>query len=88
MNTTTITISERTRRELLRIAADLQSKLGKKIDYEDAIEYLILRTRRNEQLLRAATAATGVTSEELRRVLRQGRAEDRRREESLEQRYS
>jgi hypothetical protein len=90
MKMTTITISEKTRSELLKVAAELQSKSGKKMDYEDAIEYLIgkaQRTERNLTLFRAATEPKGVPSEELQRTLREGREEDRRHEESLERRY-
>jgi predicted CopG family antitoxin len=88
MKTTTITISDRTRQELLRIAADLQAKRGKKIDYEDVIEYLILKAKSNIELFRRATAPTGVSSAELQKILREGRAEDRRGEEELERRFT
>jgi hypothetical protein len=40
-SSTTITISERTRQELLRVAGELQAKRGRKVDYEDVIEYLL-----------------------------------------------
>jgi hypothetical protein len=88
MNSTTITISSRTRRELLKVAGELQQKRGKKVDYEDVIEYLLQRGGRNVTLLRAASVPTGRTSEEIREALRQGRAEDRRKEEELERRYA
>ena len=88
MKTTTITISEKTRGELLKIAAELQSKSGSKTDYEDVLTYLIARSRRNPELLKRATEPTGVTSEELREELRRGREEDRRHEQELERRYS
>ncbi len=85
--TTTITISDRTRRELLKLAAELQSKRGERVDYDGAIEYLILKSRRNLELLRKATEPKGVSSEELRKTLREGRAEDGRHEEELERRH-
>ncbi len=88
MNSTTITISERTRKELLKIAAELQAERGKKIDYEDVIEYMIQKTRRNLELFKVATEPKGVPSSELQRMLREGRAEDRRHEEELERRYT
>ena len=87
MKMTTITISEKTRNELLKIAAELQLKRGEKVDYEDVIEYLILKAQRNLMLFRRATEPKGVSSEELQRTLREGREEDRRHEESLERRY-
>ncbi len=88
MKSTTITISKKTRRELLKVAAELQSKRGKKIDYEDVVRYLLMKTRMNPELLKVATAPTGVTSEDLQRTLKEGRAGDRRHVEELERHYS
>ncbi len=39
--TTTITIDNETRDQLLRVAADLQARLKRKINYNDAIKYLL-----------------------------------------------
>jgi hypothetical protein len=86
MKMTTITVSERTRRGLLRVAAELQSKRGEKVDYEDAIEYLLLRSKRNPELLRRAMVGLAIPAEEFRKALREGRAEDKRHEEDLERR--
>jgi hypothetical protein len=87
MKMTTITVSQKTRTELLKVAAELQSKTGKKVDYEDAIEWLILKSKRNPELLKRAMIKSGVSPEEFRETLRQGREEDRRHEEALERRY-
>ena len=75
MNSTTITISDRTRRELLKVAGELQQKLGKKVDYEDVIEYLLQRQGKSEALLRSAVIHTGRSSAEIGEALKQGRAE-------------
>lgn len=84
---TTITISEKSRRELLKVAADLQSKTGKKVNYEEAIEWLILKSKRNPELFRRAMIGSGISPEEFRKTLREGREEDKRHEEALERRY-
>ena|SRR2546428_6128986 len=86
--TTTITISDHTRQELLRIGAELQARRGQKVDYEDVIEYLISKARTNPELFKAATSPKGVASEELRKIMRKGREEDRRHEEELERRFT
>jgi hypothetical protein len=39
--TTTITIDNETRDQLLRVAADLQIRLKRKINYNDAIKHLL-----------------------------------------------
>jgi predicted CopG family antitoxin len=87
MKMTTITISEKTRSELLKVAAELQSKRGEKVDYEDAIEWLLLKSKRNPELLRRAMIGSGIPSEEFRKILREGREEDRRHEEALERHH-
>lgn len=83
---TTITISEKTRQDLLRVAAQLQSKRGEKVGYEEAIEYLVQKSQKDYALFRRAIAPKGASSEELQRTLREGRKEDRRHEEFLERR--
>jgi predicted CopG family antitoxin len=87
MKMTTITISEKTRQELLKVAAELQSKRGEKVNYQDAIEYLISKSRRNPELLRRAMIGSEIPPEEFRKTLREGRAEDKKHEEELERRY-
>lgn len=42
---TTIQVTDRTRRELLKIASELQGRLGRKVDFDDAIMALIEQTR-------------------------------------------
>ncbi len=88
MTSTTITISEDLKRELLRVGARLQASRGEKIDYDDVLRFLVRKATRNMDLFRQACSPTGKTSEELHRGLRKGRAEDRKREQALEQRYS
>lgn len=88
MGSTTITVSESLRAQLVKLAAELQMKLGRKVDYEDVIRHLIGSNRKNAQLLRQACTPTDLPAKEFRAELRRGRAEDRRREEELERRYS
>jgi len=88
MTATTITISDKTRRELLKVGAELQAKQGKKIDYEEVIEYLLAKSQKRPELLRRATSPKGIGEEELRRVLREGREVDKRHEEEIERHLS
>lgn len=39
---TTIQLSEKTRNELLKIQSELQIELGRKVPYDEVIQYLIL----------------------------------------------
>jgi hypothetical protein len=87
MGTTTITVSDALRAQLVRLAADLQRKIGRKVDYEDVIRYLISKNQRNDRLLWEACAPVSASVKEFRAELRKGRAEDRERETKLERRY-
>ena len=88
MTATTITISEELKRELLKVAAQLQASRGEKIDYEDVLRFLVRRATRNLDLFRQACAPTGVSSLELARELKKARSIDQKREMLLDRRYS
>jgi len=80
MGSTTITISESLRGQLVKLAAELQMKIGKKVDYEDVIRYLIKKSQKDPRLLQSACMPTHLSPDEARVELRRGRAEDRRKE--------
>ncbi len=88
MTATTITISDDLKRELLKVAAQLQASRGEKIDYDDVLRYLVRKTRRNMDLFREACTPTGTSSRQLAEELKRGRSVDRKRDQSLEHRYS
>ncbi len=88
MASTTVSISDELRRELLKVAAELQAKIGEKVDYDRVIRYILSKAMRNEASLRQACAPVTVTRAEVRKEIRKGRSEDRRRELALERRYS
>ncbi len=46
---TTITIDKETKEELLRVAAKLQARLKRKINYNDAIKFLLEQEPRKQQ---------------------------------------
>jgi hypothetical protein len=43
---TTISVTENVKRALLKIASELQSKLGRRVDLNEAIRYLLTRGKR------------------------------------------
>ena len=88
MTSTTITISEDLKRELLKVAAQLQASRGEKMDYDDVLRFLVRKATRNMDLFHQACGPTGVPSRELGRELKKGRSLDRKREQVLERRYS
>jgi hypothetical protein len=88
MGTTTISISDKLRKELLRVAAQLQARSGEKVDYDQVVSYLLSRVRRDEELFKKACAPVDLDLSSIRGELRRGRAEDQRREGALEAKYS
>jgi hypothetical protein len=88
MGNTTISISEDLRKQLLKIAADLQARTGEKVDYAEVVRYLISRVARDEQLFKQACAPVDVDASGIKEEFRKGRAEDRKREETFEAKYA
>jgi hypothetical protein len=87
MRNTTISISEDLRKQLLKVAAELQAKTGQKVDYDEVVRYLLSRFARDEQLFKQACAPVDVDPSRVRAELRKGRAEDKRREEEFEAKH-
>ena len=55
MTMTTISVSAEVRDELLRYAAELQAKLGRRVDLEEAVRHLLSRrTPKDPHLLKEA----------------------------------
>jgi len=83
METTTINISEDVRKQLLRVA-----RTGEKVGYDEAVRYLLSRVARDARLFRQAGAPVDVDLSRMRKELRKGRTENRRRENELEAKYA
>jgi hypothetical protein len=66
MGTTTISISEDLRKQLLKVAAELQAKTGEKVDYDEVVRYLLSRVARDEQLFRQACSPVQVDPSRVR----------------------
>jgi hypothetical protein len=88
MGNTTISLSDDLRKQLLKVAADLQARTGEKVDYAEAVRYLLSRYARDEQLFKQACATVDVDVSRIREELRKGRAEDQKREGAFEAKYS
>jgi predicted CopG family antitoxin len=59
----TISVSEDVKRELLKFASELQMKLGKRVDFDEAIRFLLMyRKRKNPRLLIEACTSGDVES--------------------------
>jgi len=76
MYMSTISVKEDVKEGLLRYASELQVKLGRRVDYNEAIRHLLLRNRKHPTLLVEACAPIP-GAEEAKRAL----VEERRRDE-------
>jgi hypothetical protein len=88
MGSTTISISEELRKQLLKVGAELQARTGEKVNYAEVVRYLLSRVARDEQLFKQACAPVDLDVSRVRKELRRGRAEDQGREEAYEAKHS
>jgi predicted CopG family antitoxin len=51
---TTISVTEEVKRKLLKVASELQLKLGRRVDLNEALSFLIDQREKNVQLLQEA----------------------------------
>ena len=51
---TTISVSEDVKEKLLKVASELQIKLGRRVDLNEALSFLVDQSKRNPQLLEEA----------------------------------
>jgi len=74
-----IRVSKSTKVELLRYASELQIRLGRKVDFDEAIAYLLreVRRKRPELLVRACSPIEG--AEEALKQLYEERKKDEER---------
>jgi len=79
INMSTIAIKEETKRELLKFVSELQIKLGRRVDFDEAIRFLLMyrRKKRPKLLLEACTPRRDV--EEALKELYEERRKDERK---------
>jgi len=79
----TISIKEDVKEELLRYASELQIRLGRRVDYNEAIHHLLMKGKKNPTLLKEATAPMP-GAQEARKLLVEERRKD---DDSAERRF-
>ncbi len=79
---TTIAVDDDVRDELLKISAELQMRLGRRVNYNDVIRYLIGKKRIRPELL-DEFVVEGLDSKEGLEELRRDRRRDEERLERL-----
>ena len=79
---TTISVTEDVKEALLRVASELQLRLGRRVDLNEAIRYLLLRDKRPELLEEACRPVPGFED-----AYRELMGERRRDEEEARRKY-
>ncbi len=77
-STTTISVAEDVKEALLRVASELQLKLGRRVDLNEAIRYLLTRGAKRPELLEEACRPVSGFEEAYEELMRErGRDEER-----------
>jgi hypothetical protein len=86
---TTIAVSDDVKARLLRVASELQIKLGRRVDLDEALRYLLSERERvkNPQLLEEACRPVADAERVAREAVDELYRERRMDEERLERRY-
>nr|MDO8044438.1 hypothetical protein [Candidatus Baldrarchaeota archaeon] len=75
----TIAIKEETKRELLKFVSELQIKLGRRVDFDEAIRFLLMyRRKKNPKLLLEACTPREDVEEALKELYEERRKDKRK----------
>lgn len=76
---TTISVTNDVKAELLRVASELQLRLKRRVDFNEAIRFLLMQRRnRRPDLLREACVPTAGADEALRELLEERKEDEER----------
>jgi len=79
----TISIKEDVKEELLKFASELQIKLGRRVDYNEAIRHLLMQRRKRPGLLKEACTPMPGADEARRALLGERRLDEKRAERRI-----
>jgi predicted CopG family antitoxin len=79
----TISIKEEVKQELLKFASELQIKLGRRVDYNEAIRHLLMRRRKHPSLLKEACNPMPGADDARRALVEERRLDEERAERRL-----
>ena len=79
INMSTIAIKEETKRELLKFVSELQIKLGRRVDFDEAIRFLLMyRRKKSPKLLLEACTPRRDVEEALKELYEERRKDERK----------
>ena len=74
----TISISEDVKRELLKFASELQIKLGRRVDFDEAIRFLLMYRRKKNQRLLIEACTSGDVGKALKELYEERKIDERK----------
>lgn len=79
----TISVKEDVKEDLLRYASELQVKMGRRVDFNEAIRFLLMERRKHPSLLAEACTPTAGAEEAKRALMEERRLDEERAERRL-----
>jgi len=74
----TISVSENVKRELLKFASELQMKLGRRIDFDEAIRFLLMYRRKKNPRLLIEACISGDVEDALKELHEERKVDERK----------
>ncbi len=74
----TISVSEDVKKELLRFASELQMKLGRRVDFDEAIRFLLMYRRKKNPRLLIEACGSGDVEDALKELYEERRIDERK----------
>ncbi len=84
---TTISVTEDVKEKLLKVASELQIKLGRRVDLNDALRFLVDQRERNPRLLEEACSPTTGVKEALEKLETERKLDDAKLERKIGHRH-
>ena len=84
---TTISVTEDVKEKLLKVASELQIKLGRRVDLNDALRFLVDHREKNPSLLEEACRPTTGVEEALEELVKERKLDDERLERKISNRH-
>jgi predicted CopG family antitoxin len=83
---TTISVSEDVKEKLLRVASELQIKLGRRVDLNEALSFLVDKQEKNPDLLEEACSPMIGAKEAIEELERERKVDETRLERKISHR--
>jgi predicted CopG family antitoxin len=84
---TTISVTEDVKEKLLKVASELQLKLGRRVDLNDALRFLVDQKEKNPQMLQEACSPTVGVKEALEELQKERKLDNARLERKISHRH-